>query len=1143
MTDVSDSGRSVVLGELRRELFGPPIDSSPLGSALDLSQELHFLDKADAYGPFFDAETGEEILTRDLPTRRYGVGVLFPRNTRAVDVREEASETQLAFEEEPSDNEQPGDIAAIGQNPIGAADDADDFDLSATGELRPSSMAVSFLADLDCGDVIRLKISGACYRSFKVTVAGDEREWFVRRSLAAEVDFDIPEGREIVRKQVGQAVEPIDLTATLVSRPHGPLTLCTVAVDNSAVDGVNKETASLFQSRITVVVIRNGEEISGIVPYPDAQAEELMKRDEEARSLDLLYRNAPTFGIGHGCAATWDEDWGAQRCSELHGDALPSFEAPSVTPDVVLSDGMPIEVPMGPLAGLDEKNDGFGSLWKVVESYGKWIDERRHDAELLTDFRFQAAGDHLAKCERMHERMVSGIRWLEENETARRAFVLANRAMLYQQLHYRSESRRTEITTDDVVVEPAEPIPSWQQANRRWRAFQIGFLLAGLRSASLGGDEDRETVDLIFFPTGGGKTEAYLGLSAFTLFYQRLTGESAGVSVLMRYTLRLLTTQQLIRAAALICAMERVRVEENLEVEPFSIGIWVGGSTTPNTRSQALSDFSRLARDGKENPFLILRCPWCAAQMGPVAVAKGVKGRQPKVAGYRSSNGTVKFRCPDRKCEFQSGLPIYVIDEDVYEYRPSIVIGTVDKFAQLTFKPEAKSLFGLNKSGEREGSPPNLIIQDELHLISGPLGSMVGLYEGVIEDLCTQTKDGSVIKPKIVGSTATIRNYAEQIRGLYGRTSSALFPPHGLCASDSFFAQHARDAGTGKLLQGRLYVGVHAPSLGSLQTAQVRTGAALLQAARELPDELKDPWWTSMMFFNSLRELGSSVSLLQQDIPDYLFTKKLRDGSEDQRFVNNLMELTSRLRQDEIPEAISRLETKASSPAAVDVCLASNIIEVGIDIPRLSLLTVLSQPKSTSQYIQITGRVGRNWQERPGLVVTIYAATRPRDRSHFEKFQSYHQRLYASVEPVSVTPFATPVLRRGLHAAVVAFIRQHGANSTQPSPIPDVLIDEVEAILVGRAKLADPESVQVIQREMKKRRAEWKGWEPENWLVDSGNSEGALMRRAGEWVQTDVAEMTWEAPTSMRDVDAECRFSITNRYATMRGEIDGEDSE
>jgi hypothetical protein len=608
----------------------------------------------------------------------------------------------------------------------------------------------------------------------------------------------------------------------------------------------------------------------------------------------------------------------------------------------------------------------------------------------------------------------------------------------------------------------------------------------------------------------------------------------------MRYTLRLLTSQQFLRASALICAMERIRDGAPELGPPFSIGIWVGQSTTPNSSAAAVSALRALSRGSADNPFLVLRCPWCAAQMGPVDADRDVPRGQPRVAGYRETNGTVEFRCPDRTCPFRRGLPIVVVDEDLYRTRPSIVIGTVDKFAMLTYLPEARAIFGLGPNGEREFEPPSLIIQDELHLIAGPLGSMVGLYEGVIESLCTKLIDGVTYGPKIVGSTATIRNYAAQIRGLYGRAEAALFPPHGLDASDAFFATYARDAETGRQVQGRMYVGVHAPGLGSIQTAQVRTGAALLQAAADLPDTERDPWWTSLMFFNSLRELGTSVSLLQSDIPDYLYTMKLRRGSTDQRYLNQLMELTSRLRQDEVPESISKLERTVSSGRAIDVCLASNIIEVGIDISRLSLLTVLGQPKSTSQYIQITGRVGRNWQERPGLVVTIYSASRPRDRSHFEKFQSYHQRLYAEVEPVSVTPFSTPVLRRAVHAAAVLHIRQTQPPGLGPWPIPADAFDAAADILLHRAAVADPDTVADLKRELERRRTQWAGWEPSTWEARGADDDGPLLRRAGDWVPDDIRETSWATPMSMRDVDAQCRCAITNRYAVARGDADAD---
>ena len=495
------------------------------------------------------------------------------------------------------------------------------------------------------------------------------------------------------------------------------------------------------------------------------------------------------------------------------------------------------------------------------------------------------------------------------------------------------------------------------------------------------------------------------------MFYRRLADpEDVGVDVLMRYTLRLLTAQQFQRAGALICAMEHLRLTDgDLGDNRFTIGIWVGSSVTPNDRAEARVVLRRLNRGDSyaENKFVVLRCPWCAAQMGEIKSTGRKQRNAPRVAGYVERDRTVVLCCPDQTCEFAGGLPIHVIDEDIYDDPPTLVIGTIDKFAMLAWRPEARALFGIGTDGRRCVSPPNLVIQDELHLISGPLGSLAGLYEPLIDELCTDRRDDRNCRPKIVTSTATIRRSEQQIRGLYGRTRSVLFPPHGLDADDSFFAQYAREP-NGKLKPGRLYVGVHGPGLGSLQTAQVRTFAALLQAPSSLDREEQDPWWTLAVFFNSLRELGTSLSLLQSDIPDYLKVLRNRLGlrPEDVRRLWNVLELTGRLRNDEIPKAMEELEIPTSgSRRAVDICLASSIVEVGIDIDRLSLMAVVGQPKTTSQYIQVTGRIGRKWWERPGLVATIYSASKPRDRSHFEKFRTYHERLYAQVEPTSVTPF------------------------------------------------------------------------------------------------------------------------------------------
>jgi hypothetical protein len=1065
MTALDDSGRSSVIAALQAELFGPAPNEElrQAGTPLSIDPPPAFASFKDAAGPFHEQETGQEILNRDRPTKRYGVGVLYPQEQIRTDANEGVVEPADPSSE--LDPERPEQAAEIPDVSAYATED-DDFDLSATSEFRPSAMAVSFLAEIGPDDSIEVHVTGGRYELVRANIDGRDRDWFVRRPVEHTITFPAPTGPGRLSPLETPVTEPLQLRAELLARRHETGWLLTAALLNIAPGSRSADTASLFQAAFTVCVIRAGQPNQSIVPYPDPRSARLLDRDPEARSLDLMYRNAPTFGVGHGCAATWDAPWGMMRCQAIKATALPAFETPSITPDVTLPDGSALSVPMGPLAGYDQNDDGFASIRQVSDAYAAWIDELTDEANQLSGHRRQAADDHLLKCRRAHARIVEGLDWLATDQVARRAFMLANRAILEQQLNFRSDVRETRITKDGVTVAPAKPVKDWQAADRRWRAFQIGFLVATARSAALGDDGDRDTVELIFFPTGGGKTEAYLGLAAFCLFHQRLTGRNTGTSVLMRYTLRLLTSQQFLRASALVCAMEIIRAQnEDLGEQQFTIGIWVGGTTTPNTRAAANTLYSSLARGYGDNPFLVLRCPWCATQMGPVEAEKDVPKAEPKLAGYRKVGGTIAFRCPDRTCEFRRGLPVFVIDDDVYDARPSIVIGTVDKFAMLAFLPRARRLFGLDTAGNREVDPPNLIIQDELHLISGPLGSMVGMYEPIIERLCT-TDGMPPIRPKIVGSTATIRNYADQICGLYGRKDAALFPPHGLDASDSFFAKHATDPGTGGLAQGRIYVGVHAPGLGSIQTAQVRAGASLLQSVLDLPEYQQDPWWTSMMFFNSLRELGTSVSLLQSDIPDYLWAAKLRDDHPQVRFINSMMELTSRKRQDEIPKAIGDLERASSSGRAVDVCLASNIIEVGVDIPRLSLLTVLGQPKSTSQYIQITGRVGRNWQERPGLVVTIYSASRPRDRSHYEKFQAYHQRLYAEVEPVSVTPFSAPVLRRAAHAAVIAHARQNGPSNLQPSPLPSELFDEAEQVLIERAAIADPESVNDLKREL-----------------------------------------------------------------------------
>ena len=1152
------ANRDIILQALREELVGP----CPIGEEIDCNATIQLEVNEAAYRPYRQLGTGEEILQRDAPTKRYGVGVLYPME---APIEPEEDETQPPAPDEEVGSESPESapeqltasaikdcesIASRAGTRLPEAD-TDDFDISSANAYKPSSMAVSLLVRLPEGAEFVVTATGGRYAIKSVKLVGREREWWLRSPVRLCSRFcreDFPAthaGYATTREALLENVDNLDVRLEVFARPREPVAdvyLVTVCLINRQLAEDRLDLQSMFQCRINMEVEGGTSADAAILPYPTAKP-----LDSEEFSQQLLYRDKLTFAVGHGCAADWIHGDTPDTARSVSAECLPIFETPSTTPDIRNSDGQPLVASMRSLSGIDPKTDGFDELEEIISDYEHWItDQKARIAGLST--RLQAtARSHMEACTDAADRMRDGLLLLQSDSQIKQAFKLANQAMLIQQLRSRREARIASFDQPALTLvfeEPYEALDLHSAEARKcaWRAFQIAFILASLRSTADSDDPDRERVELIWFPTGGGKTEAYFGLAAFSIFLRRLRDPAdTGVQALMRYTLRLLTAQQFQRASRLICAMEFIRRQNSADLgdSQISIGIWLGGSTTPNTRTEALAVLRSLKRgDGaKENQFVLDRCPWCGAQMGPVNPtrrSRGRRGRQ-KVIGYTQRGNTVAYACPDRNCEFHQSLPLYVIDEDIYETRPELVIGTVDKFARLAWQSQARALFGIADDGTRAYSPPGLIIQDELHLISGPLGSMVGLYEPIINELCTDRRGLDAAVPKIISSTATIRNYTEQVQGLYARGRTSLFPPPGLDADDSFFARVARQP-DGSLARGRIYVGVHAPGLGSLQTVQVRTFAALLQASQPFTAPDRDPWWTLLLFFNSLRELGTTLTLFQSDIPDLLrgaLKQRLGIGFKDGRQIRKMLELTGRLPGDEVPKAISALEVPTDSQQgyAVDVCLASNIIEVGVDIDRLSLMAVVGQPKTTSQYIQVTGRVGRK-SDRPGLVVTIYTASKPRDRSHFEKFRSYHERLYAQVEPTSVTPFSRPALDRAVHAVIASYVRQFGDSdqTESPYPFPAALVDTAARILDGRAESVDPDELAALRRIVQKRVNEWKRWQRQEWDKGLHSENMPLLHPAGAYVPIEKARVSWPTPQSLRNVDVECQVEITQLY-------------
>jgi hypothetical protein len=1134
------ASRDVIQDAIAEELWGP--SAQPSGMPLDTTQPVRFNTWDAVKGPYYEAGSMQEILTDTDPVRRYGVGVLYPARTDLTPLEVVIPGLDVTHPEEQAER-----IEADKDSDDGGydAEDGDDLDLSLANGWEQSTIGLSFRTSLPADSGLVVTATFGAYVPLPVTVGAATITWWVRRPISANGFFSATQltskdARRLVVPEhwVVDGPEKINIELRAFSRLVEGQRLITVTVTNRATG--RGSAGCLFQAQFDVTA----HGTAAILPYRERRANR--QRDHEEQSIALLYRSHQTFAIGHGCAAEWERE-PKDEVDRVEAACLPFYEAPSVTPDIEARDGSRLQVDMRVLAS-DDAEAAEAQIGELLASYEDWLGRRRSDRDRLDEEFHSAAEAHLDQCAVALSRMQAGWSLVKTQPLIGRAFRLANLAMIAQQARSSAPLRVTTVDSNGLTrVSGIAPDGALPPGRGYWRAFQIAFVLAALASTADGTHEDRDTIELIFFPTGGGKTEAYLALAAFSMLLRRLresSGEQAhrpdsvgaGTDVLMRYTLRLLTAQQFLRAASLICALERLRDQNaDLGTVEFSVGIWLGGDTTPNTHKQAVDVWNALSRDpgAASNKFLLLRCPWCAAQMGPTAEQqrqRRPKGQQPTIPGYVKLRDKVRLACPDRLCDFRTGLPLYVVDEDIYEKRPSLVIGTVDKFAMLAWREKARAIFGLDSTGARDVAPPNLIIQDEFHLISGPLGSMVGLYEGVIEDLCTDQRAGLRVLPKIVASTATIRRYEDQALAVYARERVLLFPPQGLDAEDAFFAVWARDPETKALLPGRRYLGIHAPSLGSMQSVQVRVAAALLQAPLRLGSaEEQDPWWTNLWFFNSLRELGNTLSLMQSDIPDYIVGMRLRDKLEAVRYPGIPLELTSRRRDDEIPRAIQQLEVTRDHKEAIAICLASNIIEVGVDIDRLSLMTIVGQPKTTAQYIQVSGRVGRRWWERAGLVVTLYGATKPRDRSHFERFRSYHERLYAQVEPTSVTPFAKPVMQRAMRAAIVAHVRMHSHIGTAPWPYPADAVQKARVLLLDRLQRIDPGEIDAAKQILSQAEREWEHWARADWDGNymTGDPLNGLMRFPGT---AEPPTPSWEIPASMRNVDSECRAAISTAY-------------
>ena len=830
---------------------------------------------------------------------------------------------------------------------------------------------------------------------------------------------------------------------------------------------VNDRTASPDRERDETFAFQAEIEVRSATPFvPRPNPRDVSGDDWDERVADLHYAHTPEYAAGHGVSADWELVDGA--CRGLRTIWTPAAEVEKTEtfdpPGAMLD--------MRALGALGGGSAVEAALMPLVAGYRSWIEDRHAGLDDLAGERRKAAEGLLRLAGTAADRMERGVRVLADDAGALDAFCTANRAV--------AAALARRLAREGAAGPSSPPTP-------RWRAFQLAFILLNLPGIADPADPERDFVDLLFFPTGGGKTEAYLGLAAFTMVLRRLRnpGENgragAGVSVIMRYTLRLLTLDQLGRAAGLVCALELERRGDatgRLGEWPFEIGLWVGKAGTPNhlgVKGDGRSDSARAKVNqyknnprGKPSPIPLESCPWCGEDFTPDSFALLPNSEQPT---------DLRIACAHWQCEFSGDhpLPIVAVDEPLYRRLPAFLIATVDKFASLPWVGESGALLGgadrhddtgfYGAAEPRRGNrlahplpPPDLVIQDELHLISGPLGTMAGLYETVIEALCGREIDGRrtplaaqarSVKPKIVASTATVRHAREQIQALFARPVTHVFPPPGPERRDTWFARTMPASDK----HARKYLGIAAQGRNPKE-AMRRVLLALMGAAerafrsaggpRNL-DNPADPYMTVLGYFNSLRELGGARRILEEEVQNtlkrYGDRKRLGEAEglfRDRSSFSDVVELTSREGTGKVAEARRRLEcTFRDRKQRVDCAIATNMISVGLDIQRLGLMLVYGQPKTHSEYIQATSRVGRD-DRRPGLVVTLYNVHKPRDRSHYERFRHYHETFYRAVEVSSVTPFAARALDRGFAGALVALARHARPAMTPPAGVEGV---------------------------------------------------------------------------------------------------------
>ncbi|MCZ2483002.1 helicase [Aquirufa nivalisilvae] len=906
-----------------------------------------------------------------------------------------------------------------------------------------------------------------------------------------------------------------------------------------------KNKFSFGNELLNTKVIFQGEiSISGVTFLPYKQLSETNPFDEELNLINFQYRKEHSFAIGHGCAVSWNDD---KNPTELKTTFLPEVDIknysnafnkdfPDNLKDITELKNLSIWTDL-------DKSTIIQKLKLFAQEYKNWI-SKQEKTQAESNYK-KSLNTILERQNKTFERLIKNIDFLNENEIAFKSFLLANTAMYIQMII--SDKK----LFGEKGIDLSEIKSDFEYNNLNffknhtfkpnYRPFQLAFFLLNVESIIKEDSYDRNNVvDLLWFPTGGGKTEAYLAITAFTIISRRILhrNNSDGVSVIMRYTLRLLTAQQFERATKLILSLDFLRRFFKYDNEYFfgeskvSIGMWVGASTTPNLYTDARLIFKKVFDEitklnnkktgdyRKANTFPITNCSWCGCNL----VSQNNSGKFD--VGYKATDKAFSTHCLNLSCAFSAELPIFFVDDKIYQNPPTLLFATVDKFAMLSHREEGHHLFN---SQDEKKLPPDLIIQDELHLLSGPLGSITGLYESIVELLSTKGKR----KPKIITSTATTRNTEQQVAMLYGNRELNIFPPMGVTYDDNFFSyvsDESKRKHIGFMPTGKTALNSQIRILGNLLLARIelfKYYRVKENLSQEEAISKENNFWTIVSFYNSLRDVGKIYNKVPAEISDFLKLLHNRYQLNRQIYGFNYFglagrtkELTSRIESNSIKKLLNELEIPFNLISkdsmffvqnTVDLVLASNMFSVGIDIKRLNIMLMNGQPKNVAEYIQASSRVGR---EDKGIVINLLDANRSRDKSYFENFVSFNNAYYKFVEPLSVTPFTEIALDKVLASLLVCYVRhKQGLYPDKRAKDFTGNYDELKNFISERIK--NKKQLEYALEKLK--------FLSEKWITKEGDLTYKILIKK----MSDLDD--WSLMMSMREIDTNSIVKIINK--------------